>query len=132
MKACLEVLEVATYGPLKLHRVTELVRKAVERCGVRNGVTRIDVAGATPALLLVDPADEDAVLRAITKLVPITGWRHGNAYAHLVSTVVTTSLHLAIENRSLVIPRGYEIYLLETRPVHNHRRKLAIEIVGEP
>lgn len=130
LKVCSSVVELRSYGPLKLFDVTDEVENVVKECRVGMGIARVDVVGATPALLLLEESRAEDVVRVLTKLVPLSGWRHGNAYAHLISTAVTTSLALAIEGGELVLPQGCRIFLLETRPVYNHRRLLNIEVVG--
>ncbi len=130
-RVCSATVEVRSYGPLKLFDVTEIVQERVSECGVRTGVARIDVKGATPALLLVDEEGLDHVVEVLTKLVPVSGWRHGNAYAHLISTIVGTSLVLAVDRGKLVLPEKHRVFMLETRPVHNHVRALNIVVTGD-
>ncbi len=130
LKACSRRVVVKTFGPMKLHDVTEEVLKAIEECRVTEGVARVDVKGATPALVLIDPRDASEFTRVLARLIPFSRWRHGNAYAHLASTTLGTSLTIAIENGSPLLPEGSRVYLLETRSVYNHPRELTIIVIG--
>ncbi len=131
LKVCLSVAKVRTYGPMKLFDITNYVAEAVKSCGVCTGIVRVDVKGATPALVALSPEDCEDFVEALTKLVPFSKWRHGNAYAHLSSTALSTSLTLAVENGELVLPKGARVYLLETRSVYNHLRNVIIELIGK-
>ena len=130
MRVCSEIVEVRTHGPMKLFDVTEPLLEAVSRCGVSEGVAWLSVKGATPALILCEESECGEIVEAVTRLIPFTGWRHGNAYAHLASTVLSTSIPIAIEGSRPIIPPGYRIKLLETRSVYNHRRQIVIQIHG--
>jgi len=130
LKVCSSMVEIRTHGPMKFFDVTETLEKFVEKCNVSLGVLRLDVKGATPALLLLDPSEAEELLKVLRKLVPFSGWRHGNAYAHLLSTILTTSLTLAIENSRLILPERTRVLLLETRSVYNHRRTIFVVVVG--
>ncbi len=131
MKVYSKLVEVKTWGPMKLHPVKTILEEAVRESGIGKGILWASVKGATPALLVLERSLEEALLNAVKKLIPFTGWRHGNAYAHLVSTTLSTCLAIPVENGKLLLDDVYEIYLLETRPVYNHRRSIAISIHGE-
>ncbi len=131
MKVYSKLVEVRTWGPMKLHPVRAVLEEAVRESGIERGVLWASAKGATPALLLLERGLEEALLSAVKKLIPFTGWRHGNAYAHLVSTTLSTCLAIPVENGRLLLDDVYEIYLLETRSVYNHRRSIAISIHGE-
>ena len=126
-----KLVEVLTWGPMKLHPIRALIERAVEESGISVGVLWASVKGATPALLILERGLEERLLEALKMLIPFTGWRHGNAYAHLVSSTISMCLAIPVENARLVLDKDYEIYLLETRPVYNHRRTIVISIHGE-
>jgi len=123
-----KIIEVKTYGPMVLHNITNLVRKVVDLSNVEMGLAWLSVEGATPALIILRNGEEKTFLDSLTKLIPFTGWRHGNAYAHLISTILSTNIAIPIINKALLINSDENIYLLETRSVYNHTRRVLVQI----
>ncbi len=114
-----------SYFPLR-----DRIESIIARCGISRGLVTIHARGATPAIIVVDRRELEYFDELLKKLVPVTGWRHGNAYAHLRSTITSTTTTVPFINSRLVLPLEYEVYFLETRPVHNHRRIVHIYIRG--
>ncbi|MEL9940554.1 MAG: YjbQ family protein [Ignisphaera sp.] len=125
-----KVIEVKTYGPMVLHNITDIVTDCIKESGVKNGLIWISVEGATPAIVVLEVGKEEAFLNFITRLIPFEGWRHGNAYAHLISTILSTNAVIPVENGAIMLRNDERIYLLETRSVYNHVRRIAVEIHG--
>ena len=130
MKAYLKMIEIRTYGPMVLHPITDVVRKIVEESDTEAGIAWISVEGATPALLVADKEKALRYVNYITKLIPFSGWSHGNAYAHLISTITSTNIAIPVLNKTLFLRENEEIFLLETRSVYNHIRRILVEIHG--
>lgn len=130
MKVYSKVIEVKTYGPMVLHNITDIVTDCIKESGVKNGLIWISVEGATPAIVVLEVGKEEAFLNFITRLIPFEGWRHGNAYAHLISTILSTNAVIPVENGAIMLRNDERIYLLETRSVYNHVRRIAVEIHG--
>lgn len=130
MKVYSKVVEVKTYGPMVLHNITDIVTDCIKESGVKNGLIWISVEGATPAIVVLEVGKEEAFLNFITRLIPFEGWRHENAYAHLISTILSTNAVIPVENGAIMLRNDERIYLLETRSVYNHVRRIAVEIHG--
>lgn len=130
MKVFLKSIDITTFGPMELYPLRKIVRDIVIESGVEFGSILISVEGATPALAILRKGFERKFINLLETLIPFTIWRHGNAYAHLISTAISTSIVIPIEKRDLLLDEDYEIFLLETRAVYNHRRKLLIYIHG--
>jgi len=130
LKVYSKVVEVRTYGPMELHPITSILKETLHESDIKNGIVWISVEGATPALCLLRRGIEKRFLSYIARLIPFTGWNHGNAYAHLISTLVSTNKAIPIINGELLLNPDEEVYVLETRSVYNHVRKIAIEIHG--
>jgi len=114
---------------MKFFDVSGSVAEAAEGC--RSGVARVFSKGSTSALVLAPPEALDEISEALSRLIPVEKWRHGNAYAHLRSTLLSTVRIIPIENGRPLIPLGYRLYLLETRPVQSHRREVVVEVFCE-
>ncbi|MEM1644309.1 MAG: YjbQ family protein [Ignisphaera sp.] len=130
MKVFSKIIELRTYGPMELHPLTNIVKSVVAESSIKNGIMWMSIEGATPALLILTKGVEKDVLNYVVNLVLFKNWRHDNAYAHLISTIISTNLSIPIMNGELVLDPNEEIYILETRSVYNHLRRILIEIHG--
>ncbi len=123
-------IELRTYGPMNYYALRPIIEDKIASTGLAKGLVTIHAKGATPSIVVIDRdllEDFDRVLRNI---IPVIGWRHGNAYAHLRSTVMGTAYTLPFKDAKLLLPRNYEVYFVETRPVYNHRRIVHLYIRG--
>ncbi len=130
MRVYRSIVEFRTTGPMKYYDITSIVRDIIAESSIRNGIVFIHAVGATPAVLLVHREHLDKIDEYAKTDIPVTGWLHGNAYAHLRSSIIGTSLIIPVINGKLWIHENYRIYYLETRPVHNHRRKIVVFVKG--
>lgn len=130
MKVLLRSIEVYTHGPMELHPLRSTIERIIGESGVRFGSILVSVEGATPALVVLEKGFERRFIDLLERLIPYTVWRHGNAYAHLASTTISTSLAVPIAEGGLLLDRDYEVFLLETRAVYNHKRRLVLYIRG--
>ncbi len=123
----LEEKGFVTYGPNKLFDVTEYVGEIAAK--VEKGFVAVLCKGSTGALLVL-PREKEVIEeceRGLWSLVPIYGWRHpGNAYAHLRSTLIGTSIIVAVEKGGLVLPKGSGVFFLENQAVNARRRKIVL------
>jgi len=131
LKVYSKIIEVKTWGPMELFPLRKYIEEEIGRAGISRGIAILSIEGATPALVVLQRGLEKQFLNNITELVPFTIWRHGNAYAHLISTFISTSTTIPIESSKLLLPDDYDIYLLETRSVHNHTRRIYLLLHGE-
>jgi len=123
-------LEIRTYGPMSYFPLRRMIEEKIAEVGVSKGLVTIHARGATPAIIVVKRSGLDLIDEALKRMVPVVGWAHGNAYAHLRSTIASTVKTLVFENERLALPDDYEVYFLETRPVYNHKRKIHLYIRG--
>ena len=122
-------IELVTYGPNKLFDVTDRVAELAR--GVEEGAIVLQAVGSTGALVVLPRRREviEAFESDLWDLVPTLGWRHpGNAYAHLRSTFIGTTLALPIVGGSLPI-EGNGIFFLENQPALNRRRVVVAAVV---
>lgn len=118
-------LSIKTHGPMKLFDITEEVNSIV--CGIRGGFLIIHVKGATPGLV-VSHVDRDTLWNVMSRIAPIDrNYKHGNAYAHIRSTILSTSLELPILD-GRVYTGGRRIYLLEIEP-RRRTRELILTLI---
>ena len=123
-------IEITTFGPMKYFDLTGVLNDIVSESGVKIGIVDIHAVGATPALILAKNEVLVHIDKFIKTYIPVTGWKHGNAYAHLRSALLGTHKRIPIINGEPLL-RGTRLYFLETRPVHNHRRKIIFLVHGK-
>ncbi|MCD6357097.1 MAG: hypothetical protein DRJ96_06710 [Thermoprotei archaeon] len=118
----IEEIRFLTYGPNKLFDITERATRLA--LGVPEGVLLLQAIGSTGALLLL-PRNRgvlESYEHDLWDLVETLGWRHpGNAYAHLRSTLIGTTLALPIIGGEVPL-NGAGIFFLENQPAMNRRR----------
>jgi len=122
-----------TTGPSGIYDLTQALYDSVRESGVSEGVAWISAKGATPVLLIVPKhavADVVKCMEAFIPAVPPVPWMHGNAYAHLRSTVFSTLKAVPVVGGEPALPEGYGLFFIETRPVHNHEREVIIQVHG--
>jgi len=123
-------IEFRTHGPMKYYDLTNTLYEVVAEAKIKYGVIEAHAVGATPALILVRKDILDTLDQFIKEYIPVTGWRHGNAYAHLRSALLGTHQTIPVIDGAPDLD-GLRLYFLETRPVHNHRRKVLFHISGK-
>ncbi len=123
--------EIRTYGPMKYFRLRRIIEEELRLTGLAKGLVTIHVKGATPGLLVFDEEQVQVFNSFLKKLVPATSYRHSNAYEHLRSSIMSTTHTLFFDSEGLRLPPSYEVFLVETRPVHNHKRTLHLIIRGK-
>ncbi len=128
MRVFRETLEIRTNGPMKYYDLTPILEEIVGGYRVVEGLIHVHAEGATPGLVVLDGEHLNVFNEALIKAIPAVDWRHGNAYAHLRSSVLGTHLVLAVHNGGLWLGEDYRVYYVETRPVHSHRRRIHIFI----
>lgn len=115
---------------MKYFSLRSIIEEEILSINTEKGLVTIHAKGATPGLIIIDKNKVNGFERILRKIIPITGWKHGNAYAHLRSTVMSTTQTIYYEKGRLYLPENYEVYFVETRPVHNHRRTIHLIIRG--
>ncbi|MCS7104210.1 MAG: YjbQ family protein [Thermofilaceae archaeon] len=125
-------IEFSTHGPNKLFDITEKVSSMVK--GVWEGVLTLQAVGSTGALVILPRQQKvvEAFENDLWDLVATLGWKHpGNAYAHLRSTLIGTTLTLPVVKGVLPLT-DCGIYFLENQPaVRRHRSVTAALLVPD-
>ncbi len=117
-----------THGPNKLFDVTGLAARAASHIG--DGVVAVFSKGSTGALVVIPRDAAEEYEYALWDLVDMDGWEHpGNAYAHLRSTLLGTSLVLPVSGGELCIPTGYGVFFVENQPANVRRRVIYVAAI---
>jgi len=117
--------EIVTHGPNALFELTGVVERVARELG--DGVVVVFSKGSTGALVVIPSEAAEEYRDAIWGLVPLEGWEHpGNAYAHLRSTLIGTSIFIPVSGGQLGIPEGYGVFFLENQVANARHRKIYI------
>jgi secondary thiamine-phosphate synthase enzyme len=116
----MDTLEVRTRQRTELVDITDSVRQAVRRGGVRQGVCVVYCPHTTAAVTVNENADPDVahdmlawLNRAIPKHQPDFRHGEGNSDAHVKASLVGPSVTLLIEDNDLVLGRWQGVYFCE-------------------
>ena len=123
------ILSVKSRIQTELIDITSEIQKAVGSSGIRQGICMLYVPHTTAAVTInesADPSVREDILMVLNQIVPReAGYRHleGNSPAHVKSTLVGASEHIAIENGRLVLGTWQGIFFCEfdgprTRKIH--------------
>lgn len=126
---------VKTQHPQTLVDVTELVRSAVRKSGLKEAHVLVSVPHTTAALTINENADPDVVndiLRRIERIIPTDDHsdRHaeGNSHAHLKSSMFGSCHPFIVKDGDLVLGTWQGIYLCEFDGPRT--RKLLISVLA--
>jgi secondary thiamine-phosphate synthase enzyme len=115
----MDVLHVKTQRRTQFLDVTDLVRRAVEKSNVENGVCYVYVPHTTAGVTINEHFDPDVATDledVFDRLVPKSGpYRHseGNSDSHAKATLVGSSQAIFIEEGKLALGRWQGIFLCE-------------------
>jgi len=126
---------VKTQHPQTLVNVTELVRNAVKKSGLKEAHILVSVPHTTAALTINENADPDVVndmLRRIERIIPTDDHsdRHaeGNSHAHLKSSLFGSCHPFIVKDGDLVLGTWQGIYLCDFDGPRT--RKLLISVLA--
>lgn len=98
--------------------ITEQVQRALSEIASGDGICTIIVPHTTCAISVNENADPDVprdLTNALRAMIPNVQFRHGegNSDAHLLSTIIGTSLSWPYRNGKLVLGTWQGIYFIE-------------------
>ncbi len=128
-----ELIQFTTRGELDIVDITEEVRSAVKRSGIKEGFALIFAPHATGAIILNenDPDLLEDIREWLSHVVPPKGYRHPvNARSHLRSILMTPSRVIPVIGGDLYLGTWQRIMWVEvdTRP---RRREVLVLVFGE-
>jgi secondary thiamine-phosphate synthase enzyme len=133
----MDTFEVRTRERNQFIDITDRVRQAIQRSGIRHGMCVVYCPHTTAAITINENADPDVVrdmLLWLNRTIPKeqAGFRHseGNSDSHIKASLVGSSATVLIEDGNLVLGRWQGVYLCEfdgprTRTVHVQMMPLA-------
>ena len=131
----MHTINVKTKARFDIVDITGEVQKCINDENIESGIAVIFVPHTTAAVGINENADPDVVFdmkNAFNKLVPQhDNYEHseGNSQAHVLSSLVSPSLTVIIENSKIVLGTWQDIYFFEFDGARN--RKVHIQIIGK-
>ena len=132
-------IDVSTRARCELVEITDLVRSAVERVGVREGAVVVYSPHTTAGITIQENADPDVrrdLLLALENAIPDSpargAYRHGegNSPAHVKTSLVGASQLVPIEGGALTLGTWQGIYLCEFDGPRT--RHVLLRVLAEP
>jgi len=110
---------VSTSKTMQFSDITSQVQKAVAASGIQDGVCHVYNPHTTAGLTInegADPAVQTDILAALQKIVPMSHpYQHleGNSPAHVMASLVGSSVTVFIENGRLQLGTWQKIFFCE-------------------
>ena len=131
----MKTINIKTKSRFDIVDITNEVQKFVNEEKVKEGIAVIFTSHTTAAVGINENADPNVVFdmkNALNKLVPqYDNYEHseGNSQAHVLSSLVSPSLTVIIENSKIVLGTWQNIYFFEFDGARN--RKVYVQIISK-
>ena len=131
----MKTINIKTKSRFDIVDITDEVQKFVNEEKVKEGIAVIFTSHTTAAVGINENADPNVVFdmkNALNKLVPqYDNYEHseGNSQAHVLSSLVSPSLTVIIENSKIVLGTWQNIYFFEFDGARN--RKVYVQIISK-
>jgi len=115
----METFQVKTSSRVQFLDVTALVKEAVSKSGVRDGLAVVYVTHTTAGITINEAADPSVatdISAKLSQLVPLDGsYRHseGNSDAHIKASIMGSAVNLIIAGGSPVLGTWQGIFFCE-------------------
>ena len=129
----MKTINIKTKSRFDIIDITNEIQKCVNEEKASDGIAVIFTPHTTAAVGINENADPDVVFdmkNAFNKLVPQhDNYRHseGNSQAHVLSSLVSPSITVIIENSKIVLGTWQNIYFFEFDGARN--RKVHVQII---
>lgn len=112
------ILPVATTRTMEFVDVTALLQQEIIESGITDGVCYLYNPHTTAGLTINEGADPDVctdLIDALQRMVPDISYRHreGNSPAHLLTSLVGSSVTVFVENGNLALGTWQKIFFCE-------------------
>ncbi len=124
---------VPTNSRTEFVNIDQLVQKAINESGVKDGMCNIFVPHTTAAVTINENADPDVVtdfLMEMNKVIPFNdGYSHGegNSAAHIKSSLVGCSISVIVESGRAMLGTWQSVFFCEFDGPR--RRKVWIKVI---
>lgn len=128
-----------TKGENDIIDITDIVKRIVDRSGIRNGLVNVFVPGSTGAITTMEyePGLKKDLAKALERIAPSDiyyfhheRWGDDNGRSHVKASIVGPSITIPLHNGRLILGTWQQVVFLEldTRP---RTRRIIVTILGE-
>lgn len=96
--------------------ITEDIKEAVIKSGVKNGIVTVFCPHSTASVIIFEKSDATLrrdLLGMLKDVVPYRDYSHSNARAHLKAAFLRSNLTLIVDNAKVVLGDWQGIFLVE-------------------
>lgn len=109
---------ISTSKTMQFSDITAQIQKGVTASGIQDGVCHVYNPHTTAGLTInegADPAVQSDILAALQKIMPLIRYQHleGNSPAHVMTSLVGSSVTIFIENGHLQLGTWQKIFFCE-------------------
>ena len=112
----MQTLKIKTKYKSEVIDITNELKEAVIKSGVKNGILNIFCPHTTANVILFENSDASLkrdLLVMLKDIVPIKNYNHNNARAHLKAALLRNNLSLIVENAEIMLGKWQGIYVVE-------------------
>ncbi len=134
-----ETNHIETGGEGDFQDITGLVREAVAKSRIKDGLANVFVTGSTAAVTTIEyePGVLSDLARALSVIAPSgipyehdNRWGDGNGRSHVKASVVGPSLSVPVADGELLLGTWQQIVFLELDIRSSRRRTIVVTVTG--
>lgn len=134
-----KTITFSTKGNSDIIDITDRVENLLSKADIKNGIAVISVIGSTAGVTTCEY--ESGVIQdlkeALSRLIPQkpgyhhdAAWGDGNAHSHLRASLISPSLTVPIQNKSLLLGTWQQIIFIDFDN-RSRQRKIIVQFQGE-
>ena len=112
----MQKIKINTNYKSEIIDVTEEIKEAVIKSGVKNGIVSVFCPHSTASVIIFensDPSLKRDLLETLNDIVKEKNFNHSNARAHLRAAFLRSNLTLIVDSANIVLGNWQNIYLVE-------------------
>jgi len=112
----MQTLTIKTNYKSEIVDITQELKEAVIKSGVKNGIVNIFCPHTTANVILFENSDASLkrdLLGMLKDIVPFRNYAHNNARAHLKAALLRNNINLIVENAEIMLGKWQGIYFVE-------------------
>ncbi|MFQ6025342.1 MAG: secondary thiamine-phosphate synthase enzyme YjbQ [Nitrosopumilaceae archaeon] len=139
MTVITKTFHVKSKGENDVIDITEQTEKAIQECGLQDGIVTVFISGSTAAVTTIEyePGLKKDFPKMLSRVVPKEVeyehqkmWHDGNGHSHVRASLVGPSLTVPFKNGSLMLGTWQQIVLIEM-DIRERDRNVVLQIIAE-
>ena len=112
----MQVIKFNTKYKSEVIDITNEVKEAVIRSGIKNGIVTVFCPHSTASVVIFEKSDASLkrdLLGMLKDVVPIRDYQHNNARAHLKAAFLRSNINLIVNNAEVMLGEWQGIFLVD-------------------